>query len=209
MKVHETSNDQRLRDTGACARARRRPIVVPVGKELAVIAESSDIGVVTDRAIDQAPRALGHVARVDDCCAGQLRGGPCSRRRLGPGGSSALTAWGDGNAVITWTGYHNDPQGSTNISEPIEAAVSHDAGATWTAPSVISGAASFCAQSRFTAPTNPPSCDQSNFSVPVVAADGSMHVAFETNGSNSTFRGVYAEIQLDPTTGRQIAGRSR
>ena len=117
-----------------------------------------------------------------------------------------LTAWGDGNAVITWTGYQNDPHGSPNINEPIEAAVSHDGGATWTAPRVISGAASFCAQSPFTAPTNPPSCDQSNFSVPVVAADGSVHVAFEANGSNSTFRGVYAEVQLDPTTGQRIAG---
>jgi hypothetical protein len=39
-----------------------------------------------------------------------------------------------------------------------------------------------------------------------VAADGTVHVAFETNSSNTTFRGAYAEVQLDPAGGQRIAG---
>ena len=54
-----------------------------------------------------------------------------------------MTAWGNGNAIITWTQF-NDGIGGSDISSPIFASVTHDGGNTWTAPQEISGSASFC-----------------------------------------------------------------
>src|SRR5262249_1095294 len=76
---------------------------------------------------------------------------------------SYLTAWGHGNAIVTWTRFHWGPEGKF-IDQPIFASVTHDGGSSWTDPVQISGAL-----------VN----DQA--SVPVVAADGSVRVAFDSS----------------------------
>src|SRR5262249_20889807 len=75
---------------------------------------------------------------------------------------SYLTAWGHGNAIVTWTRFRWGPEGKF-IDQPIFASVTHDGGSSWTDPVQISGAL-----------VN----DQA--SVPVVAADGSVRVAFDS-----------------------------
>ena len=63
-----------------------------------------------------------------------------------------MTAWGNGNAIITWTQF-NDGIGGSYISSPIFASVTHDGGNTWTAPQEISGSASLCTGALGNGPT--------------------------------------------------------
>src|SRR5262249_48363132 len=70
-----------------------------------------------------------------------------------------LTAWGRGNAIVTWSQINFGPQGDF-INEPVLASVTHDGGQHWTAPAQIS------------------SSPIDFFAVPTVAADGSIYVAF-------------------------------
>lgn len=111
-----------------------------------------------------------------------------------------LTAWGDGNAIVTWTMY-NDGIGGSYISSPIFASVTHDAGTTWSTPVEISGSAAFCfgAQGGTT-------CNQDQGSVPVVAADGSIYVAFINTADATTGRDQYLVVKVDPNTGQRVAG---
>jgi hypothetical protein len=111
-----------------------------------------------------------------------------------------VAAWGNGNAIVTWTRFNDGIKGSY-ISSPIYASVTHDGGATWSAPTQISGSSAFCigAQGGNT-------CDQSQGSVPVVAADGSIYVAFLNTASTTTGRDQYLVVKVDPTTGARIAG---
>ena len=109
-----------------------------------------------------------------------------------------IAAWGDGNAIVTWSRF-NDLQKGAYGGSPIYATVTHDGGKTWTDGVAISGAAAFCAS--FTA-----GCDQDQNSTPVVAADGSIYVSFLTTRDNSNGRDAYAVVQVDPQTGRRVAG---
>src|SRR5712692_4302670 len=111
-----------------------------------------------------------------------------------------IAAWGNGNAIVTWTRF-NDGQKGSYISSPIEAVVTHDGGTTWTKPTEISGSASFCigAQGGTT-------CNQDQFSNPAVAADGSISVAFESTAALSDFHDEYLVVKVDPTTGALLAG---
>jgi hypothetical protein len=118
-----------------------------------------------------------------------------------------ITAWGNRNVIVTWTQF-NDGKGGSYISSPIFDAVSHDGGNTWTAPQEISGSASFCLGATAGAPT---ACDQSQASVPVVAADGSIYVAFENtynlDPSSLAFGAdQYLVVKVDPATGARTAG---
>jgi hypothetical protein len=99
-----------------------------------------------------------------------------------------IAAWGHGNAIITWTEV-NQGTGGRYISSPIFASVTHDGGNTWTAPAQISG--SFVG-------------DQG--SVPVVAADGSIHVVFTSNDEAVApdFRNHLKVVQVDPSTGLSL-----
>src|SRR4029077_20668258 len=65
-----------------------------------------------------------------------------------------IAAWGNGNAIVTFGDFGLAQKGSF-VSARIFSAVTHDAGATWSAPKVISG-----------------TLDQAFVSVPTVAADG-------------------------------------
>ncbi len=111
-----------------------------------------------------------------------------------------ITAWGNGNAIVTWTEF-NDGIGGSYISSPIFASVTHDGGNTWSTPVGISGSASFCigAQGGTT-------CDQDQASIPTVGKGGSIYVAFENTYNDSNGRDQYLVVQVDPATGQRVAG---
>jgi hypothetical protein len=115
----------------------------------------------------------------------------------------AITAWGDGNAIVTWTRY-NDGIGGSYISSPIYASVTHDGGQTWSQGAAISGSASFCVGAQ-----GGTACNQDQGSVPVVAADGSIYVSFmnyPAAGDTKSGRDQYVVVKVDPTTGKRLAG---
>lgn len=111
-----------------------------------------------------------------------------------------VTAWGNGNAIVTWTEF-NDGQKGSYISSPIFDSVTHDGGNSWSTPTEISGSASFCVG----APSGT-DCNQDQVSVPVVAADGSIYVAFESTRETTNFSDYYLVVKVDPTTGARVAG---
>ncbi len=112
-----------------------------------------------------------------------------------------IAAWGDGNAIVTWTQY-NDGIGGSYISSPIFASVTHDGGDTWSAPTEISGSAAFCIGAQ-----GGTACNQSQGSVPTVAADGSLYVAFINFAEPATTgRDQYLVVKVDPATGQRVAG---
>lgn len=114
-----------------------------------------------------------------------------------------LTAWGNGNAIVTWTQYNLGMRGSY-ISSPIFASVTHDGGNIWSKPVEISGTATFC-----TGAQAGNACNQSQASVPVVAADGYIYVAFLNTENMTNFRSQYLVVKVDPNTGARVAGPYR
>ena len=111
-----------------------------------------------------------------------------------------ITAWGNGNAIVTWTVF-NDGVGGSYISSPIFASVTHNSGHTWSTPVEISGSAAFCIGAQ-----GGNSCNQDQGSVPVVAADGSIYVSFLSTASMATFRDQYLVVKVDPVTGQTVSG---
>ena len=112
-----------------------------------------------------------------------------------------IAAWGDGNAIVTWTHYNDGFKGGY-ISSPIYASVTHDGGATWSNGKEISGSsASFCAD--FQGGTQ---CNVSTFSTPAVAADGSIYVSFVDYALDPDGRDQYLVVQVSPTTGARVGG---
>jgi hypothetical protein len=121
----------------------------------------------------------------------------------GPGvfnDKSYSAAWGNGNAIVTWTVFNDGFKGSY-ISSPIFDSVTHDGGKTWSVPTEISGSASFCVGAQ-----GGTACNQDQFSVPVVAADGSIYVAFENTANLITGRDQYLVVKVDRNTGARVAG---
>jgi hypothetical protein len=113
----------------------------------------------------------------------------------------AITAWGHGNAIVTWTRY-NDGQLGSYISSPIYASVTHDGGKTWSTPVQISGSAAFCVGAR-----GGTACDQDQGSVPVVGADGFVYVSYMNFAEpTTTGRDQYLVVRVDPATGNRLAG---
>lgn len=111
-----------------------------------------------------------------------------------------LTAWGDGNAIVTWT-HFNQGKGGSYINAPIFASVTHDGGQTWTEGIEISGAASFCEGAQ-----GGNACDQDQASIPVMAADGSIFVGFLNHSFGQDGRDQYLVVKVDPETGERVAG---
>jgi hypothetical protein len=111
-----------------------------------------------------------------------------------------VTAWGHGNAIVTWTVF-NQGIGGSYISSPIFASVTHDGGNTWSAGVEISGSAPFCVGTQ-----GGTKCNSDQFSSPTVAADGSIYVAFVNTSDFTTGRDQYLVVKVDPATGRRIAG---
>jgi hypothetical protein len=111
-----------------------------------------------------------------------------------------LTAWGNGNAIVTYTQFRDGIFGSYGGS-PIFASVTHDGGNTWSAPVEISGSAPFCI--GFAGGT---ACDQDQGSVPAVAADGAIYVAFLSTRETTNFADQYLVVKVDPATGERVDG---
>jgi hypothetical protein len=98
-----------------------------------------------------------------------------------------IAAWGHGNAIVTWTVFTYDNSGHY-VESPIFASITHNGGNTWTSPVEID---------------NNLYNDQA--SIPVVAADGNIYVAFTSfeqfgdNGHNQ-----YMVVKVDPTTAKVL-----
>jgi hypothetical protein len=99
-----------------------------------------------------------------------------------------VAAWGNGNAIVTFGDFRLGLNGSF-ISAKIYSSVTHDGGRTWTTPRVISG-----------------SLDEAFVSVPTVAADGRIYVAFLNTTDLLTFRDDYEVVEVSPSTGARLAG---
>jgi hypothetical protein len=99
-----------------------------------------------------------------------------------------VAAWGTGNAIVTYGDFRLGQKGSF-INAKIYATVTHDAGATWTKPTVISG-----------------SLEEAFVSVPTVSADGRVFVAFLNTTDETTGRDDYEVVEVNPATGARIAG---
>jgi hypothetical protein len=98
-----------------------------------------------------------------------------------------IAAWGNGNAVVTWTQF-NQAQKGAYVSSTLYASVTHDGGNTWSPGVLISGALLF-----------------NQGSVPTVAADGSIYVSFmngDLDVAADGFRDHYMVVKLNPQTGQ-------
>jgi hypothetical protein len=99
-----------------------------------------------------------------------------------------IAAWGNGNAIVTWGDFRLGQKGSF-VSAKIYSSVTHDGGATWTTPNLISG-----------------KLDQAFVSVPTVAADGRIYVAFLNTTDLQTGRDDYELVEVNATNGAAVFG---
>lgn len=117
----------------------------------------------------------------------------------------ALAAWGTGNAIVAWAQYHYH---AGYDGSPIVASVTHDAGASWTTPVVISGSAPSCVGR-----SGDHACDQAQDAEPVVTADGHVLVSFVTTTkagiATNIDRNTLMVAEMDPSSGAPTAGPYR
>jgi hypothetical protein len=99
-----------------------------------------------------------------------------------------VAAWGHGNAIVTYGDFRLGQRG-TILSGRIYSSVTHNHGATWSSPRLISGA-----------------LDQAFVSVPVVSRDGHVYVAFMNTSDLTTGRDTYEVVEVSPATGARLAG---
>ena len=97
-----------------------------------------------------------------------------------------IAAWGEGNAIVTFGDFRLAQKGAF-VSARIYSSVTHDFGKTWSAPQVISG-----------------SLDMAFVSVPTVAADGRIYVAFLNTTDQVSGRDDYEIVEVDPSTGAAL-----
>ncbi len=97
-----------------------------------------------------------------------------------------VAAWGHGNAIVTYGDFRLGQKGSF-ISARIFSSVTHDGGATWSRPTVISG-----------------SLLEAFVSVPTVAADGRIYVAFLNTTDLTSGRDDYEVVEVSPSTGAPL-----
>ena len=97
-----------------------------------------------------------------------------------------VAAWGDGNAIVTYGDFRLGRKGSFT-SGRIFASVTHDAGLTWSTPTLISG-----------------TLDQAFVSVPVFSG-GTVYVAFLNTTDLTTGRDDYEVVRVSPATGAALA----
>ncbi len=122
--------------------------------------------------------------------------------------NSRLVAWGHGNVLVTWLKVVLGNNGR-QIRAPLEDAVSHDGGASWSPPTVISGKADFCVglQGGHT-------CDQNmNDAVAVSPADDVVIEFTNTDrpasvrvGGGTLTRTKRLAVQVDADTGARTGG---
>jgi hypothetical protein len=99
-----------------------------------------------------------------------------------------VAAWGNGNAIVTFGDFRLGHKGSL-VNAKIFSSVTHDGGSTWSAPRVISDA-----------------LDEAFVSVPTIAADGRIFVAFMNTTDLVTGRDDYEVVEVSPATGELLAG---
>ena len=75
------------------------------------------------------------------------------------------------------------------LSAQLYASVTHDQGATWSTPQIVSGGLTMAFGNA-----------------PVVASDGRIYDSFLNTGDLTTGRDTYEVVELDPATGARIAG---
>ena len=97
-----------------------------------------------------------------------------------------IAAWGNGNAIVTYGNFRFRPQ---EVSARIYSSVTHDGGAHWSKPQIISG-----------------ELDQAFVSVPTVAADGRIYVAFLNTTNLQNGRDDYEVVEVSPSTGARVFG---
>jgi hypothetical protein len=102
-----------------------------------------------------------------------------------------IAAWGHGNVVVVY-GDFNQAQKGSFVSAKIYSSVSHDYGASWTTPQVVSG-----------------DLDEAFVATPVVSSDDRVFVSFLNTTDLTSGRDDYEFVQLDPRTGARIAGPTR
>jgi hypothetical protein len=121
-----------------------------------------------------------------------------------------LTAWGDGNVLVTWEPYYLQHRGADLTSVPVADAVSHDGGNTWTDPAIVSGSAPFCVGL-----TAPDACDQTwGNAVAVSRTPGGVRVLvtfyntyqYTSDGATNLGRDTHMVVRVDPATGERMAG---
>ena len=99
-----------------------------------------------------------------------------------------VAAWGDGNAIVTFGDFRLAQKGSF-VSGRIYSTVTHDGGASWSNPRLISG-----------------DLDEAFVSVPTVAADGRIYVAFLNTTNLQNGRDDYEVVEVSASTGARVAG---
>ena len=99
-----------------------------------------------------------------------------------------IAAWGAGNAIVTFGDFQLGQKGAL-LTGQIFASVTHDFGTTWSKPVLISG-----------------DLNQAFVSVPTVAADGRIYVAFLNTTDLTTGRDDYEVVEVSPATGARLAG---
>jgi hypothetical protein len=97
-----------------------------------------------------------------------------------------VAAWGNGNAIVTYGDFRDLQKGATAFTT-IYASVTHNAGATWSKPTAISGR-----------------LDQGFVSTPVVTSNGRIFVSFLNTGDLTTGRDTYEVVEVSPATGRPL-----
>lgn len=119
---------------------------------------------------------------------------------------STLAAWGHGNVIVTWIPYYSRADG-TIITVPMMAAVSHDRGAHFGVPHVVSGSAGQCVGL-----TAPHSCDQAWGNAVTVSRSGAVLATFfsttryRPDGSTNLGRNYHFAVRLDGRTGALAGG---
>ncbi len=99
-----------------------------------------------------------------------------------------VAAWGSGNAIVSFGDFRLGQKGRL-IGSTILASVTHDFGATWTAPVVVSG-----------------TDNEAFVSTPTVAADGRIFVSYLNTRNLTTGRDDVRVVEVSPTTGARVAG---
>ncbi|HEX5239836.1 MAG TPA: sialidase family protein [Candidatus Limnocylindrales bacterium] len=99
-----------------------------------------------------------------------------------------VAAWGDGNAIVVFGNFIQGQQGSF-LAARIYSSVTHDGGATWSSPVVISG-----------------DLDEAFVAIPTITPDGRIFVSFLNTGDLTTGRDTYEVVEVSPSSGARLAG---
>lgn len=114
-----------------------------------------------------------------------------------------LTAWGNGNVIVTWIRDVFGP-GEILTSAPVYAATSHDRGTTWSKERNISGSAPFCVgRGGGTA------CDQTFGNAVAYGRAGAVvtfQQTYEQSEDAALGRNKYLAVIVDPGSGARVRG---